>query len=58
MSGQTTVEYILILSLAVMGTALITKQILNVLDTGVLRLGGAIERDLRTGRTTLRVYTN
>ena len=56
--GQTTVEYILILTLAVSGASLTVRKILQGLDYGALKLGGQMERDLKTGRSSIRVYKN
>ena len=56
--GQGTVEYILILSVSVLGSAQIGKTILGLLDKGILRLGGQLEQDLKTGRAPLNVWEN
>ena len=57
-SGQATVEYILILSFCVVSAVAMAKGILTVLDKGILRLGGQLEKDLKTGRAPLGVWTN
>ncbi len=56
--GQGTVEYILILSLVVVGTTAIVRAIRGTMDKGLLYLGGQIEKDLKTGRAPLNVWKN
>lgn len=56
--GQGTVEYILILSASVIGAAQLGKAILSALDNGILKLGGDLEKDLKTGRAPLNVWEN
>ena len=43
-TAQGTVEYIVILSVAVVGSVQLMKQILKSLDAGILRLGGQLEQ--------------
>ncbi len=57
-SGQGLLEYILILSACVIGATQLVKQIIRSLDKGILRLGGALERDLKVGRAPLSVWEN
>lgn len=57
-SGQATTEYILILSIAVTTAVAFARGILEVLDRGMLRLGGALEKDLKSGREPLSVWRN
>lgn len=57
-SGQSTVEYILILSACVVGATQMARQLLNILDKGILRVGGQLEKDLKTGRAPLHVWSN
>jgi Flp pilus assembly pilin Flp len=56
--GQAVIEYILLLSATVIGAGLLARGILNALDSGILKLGGALEKDLKTGRAPLSVYQN
>lgn len=56
--GQGTVEYIVILSASVIGAAQLGRQIIKAMDTGILRLGGQLEQDLKTGRLPLSVWQN
>jgi hypothetical protein len=56
--GQSTVEYILILSASVVGAAQLGRAILRALDNGILKLGGDLEKDLKTGRAPLNVWEN
>jgi hypothetical protein len=57
-SGQATLEYILILSAAVLGAAAISRTIISSLDKGILNLGAQLEKDLRTGRVSVDVWKN
>ncbi len=57
-SGQATVEYILLLSFCVVLAVALTRGILGALDRGVLRLGGQLEKDLKSGRAPLGVWSN
>lgn len=57
-SGQGTLEYIVILSATVVGATALARQILKSLDAGVVRLGGQLERDLKTGRMKIDVWKN
>lgn len=56
--GQGVIEYILLLSMTVIGAGLLARGILKALDSGVLKLGGQLEKDLKTGRAPLSVYQN
>lgn len=57
-SGQGTVEYILLLSATVIGAATLGRLTLRALDRGSLLVGGQLEKDLKTGRVPLNVWTN
>jgi len=57
-SGQGVLEYVLLLSGTVIGAGLLARGILNALDSGILKLGGQLEKDLKTGRAPLNVYQN
>jgi Flp pilus assembly pilin Flp len=54
--GQATVEYILILSAAIVGAGALSRKILQTIDKGVLRLGGQLEKDLKTGRAPVDIW--
>lgn len=56
--GQATVEYILILSVVVVGASAIARTILTTLDQGILSFGGQLEKDLHTGKATLNAWSN
>lgn len=56
--GQSTTEYILLLSVVVVGSTTLLKSIINAIDTGILTLGGQLERDLKTGRAKLATWKN
>ncbi len=54
--GQGTVEYLLILSAVVVSAVAISRTIIKTLDQGMLKLGGQLEKDLKTGRAPLYVW--
>jgi hypothetical protein len=56
--GQGTVEYILILSASVLGAGQLARMIMKSFDSGISRLGGQLEKDLKTGRAPLGVWEN
>lgn len=57
-SGQGTVEYLLILSVTIGFSIGMAKIALAALDTGILKFGAQLEKDLRTGRMPPSVYKN
>lgn len=57
-SGQGVIEYVLVLSATLVGAGLLARGILSALDSGVLKLGGQLEKDLKTGRAPISVYQN
>ncbi len=57
-SGQGTVEYILILSVSLIGAITFARTMIGTLDKGILQFGGVLEQDLKTGRATLDVWQN
>jgi hypothetical protein len=57
-AGQGTVEYILILSAAVLGGAQLGRVILKSLDKSILRIGSQLEKDLKSGRAPYGVWKN
>jgi Flp pilus assembly pilin Flp len=56
--GQATVEYILILSVVIAGAGLLSRKLIEVLDSGILKLGGQLEKDLKTGRAPVGIWEN
>jgi Flp pilus assembly pilin Flp len=56
--GQAVTEYVLLLSATVVAAGFLAKRIMAVLDSGVLKLGGQLEKDLKTGRAPLNVWKN
>ena len=57
-SGQGTTEYLILLSAVILFTTTLVRQVLNIMDQGVLTLGGTLEQDLKSGRTPLRAWKN
>jgi hypothetical protein len=56
--GQATLEYILILSVTVVGASALARAILKTLDDGILRFGGQLEKDLHTGKAPVNAWSN
>ena len=56
--GQAITEYILILSACIFGASTLARGILKALDNGVLKLGGQLEKDLKSGRAPLSAWQN
>lgn len=54
--GQGTLEYILILSVTVVIAGALGRAVIAALDKGVLRIGGQLEKDLKTGRAPLGIW--
>lgn len=57
-SGQTTVEYILLLTITISAAGLILKKITSLLDNGIVKLGAQLELDLKTGRMPSNAWKN
>jgi len=57
-SGQGVTEYILILGVATVAAGFMMRQLMSVFDTGILRLGGQLEKDLKSGRASLGSWKN
>lgn len=57
-SGQATTEYILILSVTVVGASALARTVLRALDNGVLKMGAELEKNLKTGRAPVNVWSN
>ncbi len=57
-AGQATVEYILLLSFVVVACVGMTRAILGGLEKGVLRVGGGLEKQLKTGRAPGGIWSN
>ncbi len=56
-SGQATVEYILLLSGTVVGAALVGKAILRGMENAILSMAGQLQKDLKTGRMNLGIWS-
>jgi Flp pilus assembly pilin Flp len=56
--GQAVLEYMLILMATVVGAGLMSRKILETIDKGILKLGGQLEKDLKTGRLPLEIWRN
>lgn len=57
-SGQATVEYILLLAFVLTMAVGMGKALLSGLDKGVLGFGATLERNLKTGRLPANVWKN
>lgn len=56
--GQATLEYIFILSFAVGIAVVMARVLMGQLDNKVLQLGGALEKQLKTGRAPVSIWKN
>jgi Flp pilus assembly pilin Flp len=56
--GQSITEYVLILSVTIVGGAALARAIMGSLDKGILNLGAQLEKDLKTGKASLNVWQN
>ena len=56
--GQATTEYVLLLALILTGAIFMSRQIIDVMDRGLLKLGSQIEKDLHTGKTPANAWRN
>ena len=57
-SGQAVTEYIIILFAVLTGVMALARAIIASLDKAVLRIGGQLEKDLKTGRHGLGIWKN
>jgi hypothetical protein len=57
-SGQGLVEYLLIVGLIVVAASQVSRKFIYTLDRLVLRVGADLERDLKSGRAPLGVWSN
>ena len=57
-SGQATVEYILLLLFTVGIATGLSRTIIGALDDGILRMGGQLQKDLKSGRAPNNVWRN
>ena len=56
-SGQAIIEYIILLSIVVVGLALFLSKYTGLFDNMTVRMGGAMESQLRTGKAPASVWT-
>ena len=56
--GQAITEYILLLAVVVTIAVGVARLVMEVLDESVLRVGGVLEKKLKTGREELNVWSN
>lgn len=57
-TGQATLEYIFVLSFAVVTAVFMARFLMDRLDNKVLQLGGTIEKQLKTGRAPVSIWKN
>ncbi len=57
-SGQAIVEYILLLAFIVGTASFATKTLIQQLDKTTVRIGGNLERALKSGRAHVRIWKN
>ena len=56
--GQAITEYILLLTLTVAGAVALAKGLLAAINRANLTIGGQLEKDLKTGRVALDLWSN
>ena len=56
--GQATFEYIVILSVILIASLALVQGINTALDESLLRFGGKLEQNLKTGRSPAGVWRN
>lgn len=56
--GQAITEYILLISIVLIGATSLTRIILDALDNAILGFGGQFEKYLKTGRAPPNVWSN
>ena len=56
--GQATIEYVLLLSITIVGAITLTRAVFKIMDEGILQFGGELERNLKTGRTSVGIWKN
>ena len=57
-AGQAIVEYLLILVFALTTSLFLVRSMGGVMDRGLLRFGGELEKNLKTGGQTLDAWKN
>ena len=56
--GQAVTEYILLLSVVVGAGIALKNGIITAIDKGILLFGGQLEKDLKSGRAPVTIWTN
>lgn len=57
-SGQAVTEYVLLLSLSVVGATALGRAVLKAMDQFTAVFGGQLEKDLKSGGTSVQIWTN
>lgn len=57
-SGQAITEYIMLLSMTLAVAILLARGLVSAINTSTLVLGGQLEKDLKTGRADLGLWSN
>jgi len=57
-NGQATLEYILLLFFVISFSTLLTRGILKSYNLSIQKFNGALEKDLKTGKTPQEVFKN
>jgi len=57
-SGQAITEYLLLLSVIMAAALAFSRGLIRGISSGVLSLGGQLEKDLKTGRVKLGIWKN
>jgi Flp pilus assembly pilin Flp len=57
-SGQAITEYVLLLSMTLVGAVALARGLITAINAATLTLGGQLEKDLKTGKVDLSVWSN
>lgn len=57
-SGQATLEYVLLLFFIISFSTLMTRGILRSYNLSIQKFNGALEKDLKTGKSPIEVFKN
>jgi hypothetical protein len=57
-SGQALIEYVLLLAFCIVAAGALGKRLTQAIDKSVLRIAGQLEKDLKSGRSSLNTWVN
>lgn len=51
-------EYIIILAFCALAASTLMRKLMSFFDGGILKIGGQLEKDLKSGRSPLNTWIN